>query len=128
MALNPTVYAELLDKRLAMTGAQTWLINTGWIRGPYGTGERIAIKETRKMVRAILNDAFSGTSFRKDPVFGFEVPETCPGVDDGLLRPREMWEDREAYDRAYGDLAAKFRESFDQFRQLVSPAVAEAGP
>lgn len=128
MALNPTVYAELLEQRLQMTGAQTWLINTGWIGGPYGVGSRIAIQETRKMVRAILNDGFTAASFRRDPVFGFEVPLACPGVDPSLLSPRELWADRAAYDRAYSDLAAKFRANFQQFRPLVSPAVAVAGP
>ncbi|MCC7364486.1 MAG: phosphoenolpyruvate carboxykinase (ATP) [Dehalococcoidia bacterium] len=128
MALNPTVYAELLEQRLNMTGAKTWLINTGWIGGPYGVGSRIAIQETRKMVRAILNDGFGGTTFRKDAVMGFEVPETCPGVDGKLLTPRELWADTSAYDAAYANLAAQFRANFEQFRPLVKPAVAVAGP
>ncbi|MEX2080863.1 MAG: phosphoenolpyruvate carboxykinase (ATP) [Dehalococcoidia bacterium] len=127
MALNPTVYAGLLEQRLRMTGAQTWLINTGWIGGPYGTGERVAIKETRKMVHAILNDSFTGVEFRKDDVFGFEVPTACPGVDAALLDPRGMWSDPDAYDRAYAALASKFRDSFEQVRGLVSPAVATSG-
>ncbi len=128
MALNPTVYAELLDKRLYKTAAKTWLINTGWTGGPYGTGKRIAIQETRKMVRAILNDAFEDSAFRKDPVFGFEVPVDCPGVESKLLTPRETWPDPMAYDDAVNDLARKFRANFDQFRPLVKPEVANAGP
>ncbi len=128
MALNPTVYAELLQERLERTGARTWLINTGWTGGAYGTGKRIAIQETRKMVRAILNDAFDGAAFRKDPIFGFDVPLGCPGVETRLLTPRETWADPEAYDRTVGDLAAKFHHNFDQFRTLVKPEVAQAGP
>jgi phosphoenolpyruvate carboxykinase (ATP) len=128
MALNPTVYAELLEERLKLTGAQTWLINTGWTGGPYGTGHRIAINETRKMVRAILNDGFANASFRKDPTFGFDVPLACPGVDSAILEPRNTWADPEAYDRQVADLAEQFRKSFDQFRPLVRPEVAQAGP
>ncbi len=128
MALNPTVYAELLEKRLAHTGARTWLINTGWTGGAYGAGSRIAIQETRKMVRAILSDSLDGVGFRKDEVFGFDVPITCPGVDDRLLTPRDTWNDPEAYDRQVADLAAQFRKNFDQFRPLVTPEVAAAGP
>jgi phosphoenolpyruvate carboxykinase (ATP) len=128
MALNPTVYAELLKTRLDATGAQTWLINTGWTRGPYGTGHRISIQETRKMVRAVLNGGLDSGSFRKDQVFGFEVPETCPGVDDGLLDPRSQWEDKEAYDKSYRELASSFRENFKQFRDIVGPDVCNAGP
>ncbi len=128
MALNPTVYADLLQERLARTGARTWLINTGWTGGAYGTGKRIAIQETRKMVRAILNDAFDDAAFRKDPIFGFDVPLDCPGVDTALLTPRDTWADPLAYDRTVNDLATKFHQNFDQFRSLVKPEVAQAGP
>jgi phosphoenolpyruvate carboxykinase (ATP) len=128
MALQPTLYAQLLEKRLKLTGAQTWLVNTGWVAGPPGVGHRIAIQETRKMVRAILNNSFEGVTFRKDPVFGFEVPNAVPGVEPKLLTPREMWEDQDAYDAKYAELAKKFRENFEQFRPLVSHEVAAAGP
>src|SRR5688572_1101851 len=128
MALNPTLYADLLAQRLEMTGAKTWLINTGWTGGPYGVGERIAILETRKMVRAVLNGQCDNVTFRKDPNFGFDVPTACPGVDSKLLNPRDMWPDPQAYDRAAADLAAKFRTAFDPFRNLVGPEVASAGP
>ena len=128
MALNPTVYADLLEQRLEMTGAQTWLVNTGWIGGPFGVGERIAIQETRKMVRAILNDAFTSSTFRRDEIFGFEVPLQVPGVDRGLLNPRDLWDDKDAYDGAYQGLADKFHTAFGQFRDLVKPEVAAAGP
>jgi phosphoenolpyruvate carboxykinase (ATP) len=128
MALNPTVYAELLQQRLQLTGARAWLVNTGWIGGPYGVGKRISIQETRKMVRAILNDSMEGAEFRVDPQFGFEVPMTCPAVDDSLLQPRGLWSDPEAYDKAYASLGEKFEKNFAQFRDLVSPEVANAGP
>ena len=128
MALNPTVYAELLQQRLDMTGAQVWLMNTGWIAGPYGIGRRIAIQDTRQMVRAILNDHLGHAEFRTDPLFGFEVPLACHGVDPALLNPRERWADKAAYDAQYAHLAALFRQNFDQFRPLVAPWVATAGP
>jgi len=129
MALNPTVYAELLEEKLKRTGARTWLVNTGWSGGAYGTGSRISIQETRKMVRAILNDAFDGATFRTDETFGFEVPVACPGLEDqSILTPRETWADKDAYDRTVATLAESFRKSFDQFRPLVRPEVAQAGP
>ena len=94
----------------------------------WGVGKRIAIQETRKMVRAILNNGFEGTAFTKDPVFGFEVPNTCPGVDAKLLNPREMWADKDAYDAVKASIGEKFKANFAQFRGLVSPEVANAGP
>ncbi|MGI8925636.1 MAG: phosphoenolpyruvate carboxykinase (ATP) [Tepidiformaceae bacterium] len=128
MALNPTVYAELLERRLQMTGAQTWLINTGWSGGPPGVGKRIPIQETRKMVRAVLNDGMADVTFRKDPVLGFDVPTSCAGVEPRLLEPRQLWADKAAYDAKYEELGRKFNANFDQFRGLVAPAVAKAGP
>jgi len=128
MALNPTVYAGLLEQRLNMTGAQTWLINTGWTGGKYGVGKRISIQETRKMVHAVLNDSLGEVTFRKDPVFGFEVPTTAPGVDERLLDPRSCWSDAAEYDETYAMIAGKFRANFQQFRNLVRPEVANAGP
>jgi phosphoenolpyruvate carboxykinase (ATP) len=128
MALNPTVYADLLQQRLDMTGAQTWLINTGWIGGKYGVGKRIAIQETRKMVRAVLSDGMADVTFRTDPTFGFEVPTACPGVDSALLNPRDMWADKDEYDRTLATLATKFGDAFKQFAPYVTPEVAAAGP
>lgn len=128
MALNPTVYADLLEQRLEMTGAQTWLVNTGWIGGKYGVGKRIAIQETRKMVRAVLNDGMADVTFRKDPTFGFDVPTSVPGVDPALLNPRDLWTDKDAYDRTIHTLAEKFKISFAQFGNVVRPEIAAAGP
>lgn len=128
MALNPTVYAGLLAERLRQTGAQAWLVNTGWIGGKFGVGKRIGINDSRKMVRAITNDMLAGVSFRKDPVFGFDVPVVCPGVDQSLLDPRAMWAGAAEYDAAQQALAQRFRANFEQFRSLVAPEVAKAGP
>ena len=128
MALNPSVYADLLEQRLGMTGAETWLINTGWIGGKFGVGKRISIQETRKMVRAVLNDGMKDVTFRKDETFGFDVPLSVPGVDPALLNPRDNWADPAAYDAMRATLTQKFRTAFEPFRQLVSPEVAAAGP
>lgn len=128
MALNPTVYADLLEQRLHMTGAQTWLINTGWTGGKFGVGKRISIQETRKMVRAVLSDGLENVTFRRDETFGFEVPTTAPGVDEKLLNPRDCWADKADYDRTKAAIAEKFTANFAQFRNLVKPEVAQAGP
>lgn len=128
MALQPTLYADLLKERFEATGAGVWLVNTGWVGGPPGVGERIAIQETRKMVSAILNDAMVAEEFRTDPLFGFEVPLHCPGADVSLLNPRDLWSDKEAYDVAYRTLAERFHDNFAQFRSVAPPEVVTAGP
>ena len=128
MALNPVVYAEMLQERLQKTDARVWLINTGWVGGAHGTGERIAIQDTRAIVRAILHDHLDDVDYRKDPVLGYEVPMRCPGVEPEMLSPREQWSDAATYDAKYASLAESFHENFEQFRPLVTPDVAAAGP
>ena len=102
-------------------------MNTGWVGGPPGVGSRIPISETRALVRAILNDRLGG-GYRRDPLFGFEVPLEVPRVDPALLLPRDQWGDPPAYDRTYEQLATLFARNFEQFRPLVSEATAAGGP
>ena len=89
MVHRPSVYAELLKARILRYGSSCWLVNTGWTGGPFGVGKRISIQHTR----ALLNDALSGklhdVPFRKDPIFGFEVPTVCEGVTDRHSRSGE---------------------------------------
>ena len=80
------------------------------------------------MVHAILEDQLDDVEFRTDAIFGYEVPASCPGVDPGMLTPREQWADAAEYDTRYVALAASFQANFEQFRTLVSGDVAAAGP
>jgi phosphoenolpyruvate carboxykinase (ATP) len=79
-------------------------------------------------VRAALNGALDSVAMRKDPLFGFDVPETCPDVPDAFLRPRDTWPDQAAYDEAASRIAAMFAENFEAYADGVDPAVREAGP
>jgi len=128
MVHRPLVYAELLKSKILKHNATVWLVNTGWTGGPFGVGKRISIKYTR----ILLNDALSGklheVKFRKDPVFGFEVPEECEGVPAELLEPAEAWPSRDEYYRKYDALAARFIENFKLYASGVPASVVEAGP
>ena len=128
MALRPTVYADLLGEKVEKHGVPVWLVNTGWTGGAYGTGKRMALPATRAMIRAALNGELAKVETREDPVFGFQVPTSCPGVSPELLDPRGTWSDRDAYDVQAKKLAAMFDESFQQFSGLVSDEVRAAGP
>ncbi len=128
MALNPDVYATLLGDKMRKHGVQAWLINTGWSGGPFGTGSRIKLAYTRAMVRAALSGALNEVPMRKDPVFGFEVPERCPDVPTEVLYPRATWRDGVAYDQQAVKLAQMFKENFQQFAAGASPEVRAAGP
>jgi phosphoenolpyruvate carboxykinase (ATP) len=118
----------MLMAHLERERVPVWLVNTGWTGGPYGTGERMNIAHTRSIVRAALDGALSTVTTRTDPVFGFEVPTTCPDVPDRFLDPRATWADPVAYDRMAAKLARMFVDNFDAFADGVSAAVRAAGP
>jgi phosphoenolpyruvate carboxykinase (ATP) len=128
MALHPSVYAEMLGRKIAKHEVDCWLVNTGWSGGPYGVGERMKIGHTRAMVHAALDGSLTGVETRPDPVFGVHVPVSCPGVPDEVLDPRNTWADKDAYDRAAHDLADRFRKNFERYEEHVTEPVREAGP
>src|SRR5579862_8120253 len=91
----PTVYADLLGRKLDEHGSSVWLVNTGWTGGSFGEGHRMPIAATRALLHAALDGALDDVELRTDPVFGFAVPVEVPGVDSALLDPRSTWSDPE---------------------------------
>jgi len=106
------VYASLLRQRIQKYNVNVYLINTGWQGGPYGIGKRISIPYTRAMVTAALEGTLEKQAFIIDPVFGLQIPESCPGVPKELLNPRNQWENKEEYDKAANKLAHMFTNNF----------------
>ncbi|HEV2705697.1 MAG TPA: phosphoenolpyruvate carboxykinase [Pyrinomonadaceae bacterium] len=128
MVLHPGVYAGLLGEKIAEHKADCWLVNTGWSGGPYGTGQRMSIKHTRAMIRAILNGSLATVETRPDPVFGVHVPASCPDVPSEVLSPRNTWADKAAYDERARDLARRFNENFKKYEAGVSAEVRAVAP
>lgn len=128
IALPPIVYAKLLGKRIAKHKVNCWLVNTGWIGGPFGVGKRIRVSYTRSMLAAALKGMLDKVPTEQEPFFGLHVPTSCPGIPNKILKPRDTWEDGSAYDAKARELAARFRENFRQFASDVSEKVLGAGP
>jgi len=128
MPRPPSVYGNLLKKRIAEGGAQCWLINTGWTGGQYGVGKRMPIRETRALLNAALDGSLNNVEFRKDPNFGFEVPVAVPGVDTSILDPRSTWADKQEYDRTAAKLVDLFVANFAEFENHVDEGVRQSGP
>jgi phosphoenolpyruvate carboxykinase (ATP) len=128
MVHHPHDYAELLRSKVVRHGADCWLVNTGWTGGPFGVGKRISIQHTRRLLNEALEGKLRKVKFRKDPVFGFEVPVACEGVPADILDPASTWGDRKEYDRKYDALAARFIENFKLFAGECPPGVADQGP
>lgn len=115
MPLPPSTYAKLLGKKIKKHNVDVWLINTGWSGGPYSEGQRMKLSLTRAMVRAALNGALKKVKFKKDPVFGIAIPESCPDVPPEILEPKNTWKDKAAYDKKAKELAAMFQENFKEY-------------
>lgn len=129
MPRKPSVYAGMLGEKMRAHGARVYLVNTGWIGGPYGVGKRIDISLTRAMIRAALSGELEGVGHREDPLFHLEVPVRCPGVPEGILFPARSWRNRDAYRAKAEELAAAFRKHFSAtFAHAVPPEVAARCP
>ena len=125
---HPARYAEMLAARMRTHGTNAWLINTGWSGGPFGVGSRINLPYTRAMVDAIHQGVLVDAPTAPDPVFGIHVVTEVPGVPSEILRPRETWADRDAYDRKARQLAELFRKNFEKYEADSPPEVCAAGP
>ena len=128
MVHQPSFYAELLKRKILKYGVNCWLLNTGWIGGQFGIGKRISIKYTRSLLNAALDGSLLNVKYRKDPVFGFEVPLSCPDVPEGILNPADSWPSKKAHEEKYKSLATRFIENFKKFEANCPPEVIKAGP
>lgn len=126
MPRRPEIYGNLLHDRIARTGAQCWLVNTGWTGGPYGTGRRMPIATTRALLTAALNGTLAKARFRKDANFDFHVPIDVDGMVPDLLDPRMTWADGAQYDEQAARLVSMFKENFRQYRPHVDENILSA--
>jgi len=128
MPLDPMVYAKMLGDRIRMGGTRVYLVNTGWTGGPYGTGSRIKLSYTRKMVEAAQTGIIDDGEFVRDVRFNLDVPTSCPGVPSELLNARNTWENRDEYDATAEKLARMFENNAEKRLQSMTNEVRSAGP
>jgi phosphoenolpyruvate carboxykinase (ATP) len=120
LPLNPTVYAELLGRKIDQHKVNVYLVNTGWTGGAYGTGSRMSIKNTRACINAILDGSINESEFEILPVFNLKIPKTLKGVDTEVLNPRNTWKDKESYDETKRKLASMYIKNFKKYLTLES--------
>ncbi len=129
LLLHPTVYARELVKKMKLHNSTAYLVNTGWIGGPYGVGRRIDIPSTRAIINAILDGSLDKAPTEKIPVFNLDVPTMVNGVDSKILNPRNLWANPEDWDKAARDLGAKFIKNFENFTDTEEgKRLVAAGP
>ena len=125
LELHPTKYAEELVRKMELSGAKAYLVNTGW----NGSGKRISIKDTRGIIDAILDGSIKSAPTKKIPYFNFEVPTELPGVDSKILDPRDTYADASEWETKAKDLASRFQKNFVKYEDNeAGKALVPAGP
>jgi phosphoenolpyruvate carboxykinase (ATP) len=128
MVHHPYFYADLLKRKIEKHGARVWLVNTGWVGGKFGVGKRISIRHTRNMLNAVLDGELDNVEFRKDKVFNFEIPLTCPNVPADVLDPSNAWSNKQEYWMKYDALGSRYIENFKVFLEGCPDDIINAGP
>lgn len=128
LPLHPVRYAQMLGEKLSSHPVQVWLVNTGWSGGPYGTGQRMSLPYTRALIRAALEGKLEQVSYVQDPIFGLQVPITCPEIPAELLHPRSTWQNKAAYDTKATQLARSFYQNFEKYRAEGDEDIFKGGP
>jgi len=128
LPLHPVQYARMLGEKMRRHQVNVWLVNTGWTGGAYGTGQRIKLGYTRAMVAAALDGELDRLAYMEHNIFGFAVPELCPGVPADILDPRNTWEDKTAYDRQARLLAGQFVQNFSKYAAQTPAEILAAAP
>ncbi len=128
MVHHPYYYAKLLRSKAEKSGAKIWLVNTGWVGGKFGVGKRISIRYTRRMLNAALDGELDNVKYRKDKLFGFNVPLSCPDIPDKVFKPENAWGNKDEYWQKYDALAARYIENFKLFRGQVPEDIVKQGP
>ncbi len=129
LMLDPIIYAKELTKRMKMHNAEAWLVNTGWMGGSYGTGDRIDLPSTRRIINAILDDSIKECEFKTIPVFNLNIPTRISGVDENILDPGKSWESPSKWKTAATNLAIKFINNFSKFTgNKETASLADHGP
>ncbi|MBY0294766.1 MAG: phosphoenolpyruvate carboxykinase [Methylobacterium sp.] len=128
MPRHPSVYGNLLRDLIARHHVDCWLVNTGWTGGGVGTGRRMPIRVTRRLLTAALDGSLTKADFRRDPYFGFAVPTSVPGVEPHILYPVKTWQDKAAFAETAKRLVEMFQANFKRFEAHVDADVRAAEP
>jgi phosphoenolpyruvate carboxykinase (ATP) len=125
---HPTVYAELLAEKMREHNVNAWLVNTGWIGGGYGVGNRIDLKYTRAIIDGIHSGELAQAEMKQDEVFGLAMPTSCSRVPDKVLDPRATWDDEGEYEEQATKLAKLFHDNFKEYENEANEELIGAAP
>ena len=129
LMLDPLIYARELTKKMKLHNTGAWLVNTGWIGGAYGTGKRIDLPSTRKIIDSILDNSINNCEFRTIPVFNLSIPSKINGINNDLPDPSRSWSTPEKWNIAAKELGLRFICNFNRFTSNPdTAALVKYGP
>ena len=128
MPLHPGKYAKMLGELMRKHKVNVWLVNTGWIGGSYGIGNRISLKYTRSLITAALNGDLDKEEYGITRFFRLSYPKACPNVPSEILNPRDAWKNPEEFDAKAADLAAQYIKNFVKFETEVDEEIKKSAP
>jgi phosphoenolpyruvate carboxykinase (ATP) len=128
MPLHPTKYAELLGEKMEKGDINVWLVNTGWIGGPYGIGHRMDLPYTRAMIHNALNGNLENVEFEKLPIFNLAIPKTCENVPSEILNPINTWDNSDLYFEKANHLANQFNQNFRKYAEFANDKILSGAP
>ena len=131
MPLHPTTYAEMLSAKMKSAGVTVWLVNTGWTGGPYGIGERMALKHTRAMIAAAMDGSLESANkdnYHIHSVFGVLQPRVCPNVATAILSPRKTWNNDDGFYKIAYQLSQSFVYNFKQYEAYANAEIMAGAP
>ena len=118
----------MLSQKIKENNVNVWLINTGWISGPYGIGYRIKLSHTRAIIEGALNNKLNDIEYESDEIFGLQIPKYCPNVPSQILKPWKTWENKEDYINQAKKLAILFNKNFEKFNTVSEKEILLGGP
>jgi len=128
IVLHPSRYATMLAERMARTNAKVWLVNTGWVGGKFGEGQRCPLKYTRRIIDTIHDGTLIKAETETFGVFNLAIPKAIEGVPAEVLDPAKAWKSQEAFVKERAKLGGMFNEAFQKYAPDCAPEVCAAGP
>lgn len=119
LPLHPGLYAKMLKEKIEKYSVNVWLVNTGWVGGPYGVGSRIKLPITRAIIKAVLSNQILEDDFVQEPIFGLNIPTHINDVPDNILNPMDAWKDKESYIKISNELKIKFEKNYETFSRKL---------
>jgi phosphoenolpyruvate carboxykinase (ATP) len=94
---------------------ECYLLNTGKVgEGDGGPGEKITVHDSATIIKEIAREA---VGWKKDPEWGYEVLDRCPGVDVSKFHPERHYTEGR-YSELTEELKKERRGWLSQFRGL----------